>query len=69
MAASDCIMQYEQLSKRIFEKRHLRVKVTHGLAPALYSGKGLRDCVRTLLADCQLDEDFSIRHDVDVMAW
>ena len=69
MTVDDCITQYEELSKKIFGKKHLRAKITHGLAPAMYSGKGLRDCVRKLLSDRQLDEDLSMRHEADVMAW
>ena len=69
MTVDECITQYEELSKKIFGKRHFRGKITHGLAPARYSGKGLRDCVRKLLLDRQLDEDLSMRHEADVMAW
>ena len=67
VTVGDCITQYEELSTNIFGKRYLRVKVTDGLAPTMYSGKGLRDCVRNLLADRQLHED--LFHEADVMAW
>ena len=69
MTVGECITQYEKLSKRIFGESHLRVKVTHGLAPALHSGQGLRNCVRKLLSHRQLDEDLFIRYEADVMAW
>ncbi len=57
VTVGDCITRHEELSKKIFGKRYLKVKVTDGLAPTLDSGKGLRDCVRNLLADGQLHED------------
>ena len=69
MTADECITQYENLSKIIFGKRHLRGRITHGLAPARYSGKRLRNCIRKLLRDRQLDEDLSMRHEDDRIAW
>lgn len=68
ITVDECITQYEELSKNILGKRHLRIEVNHGLAPPLYSGKGLRDCIRNLLADRQLEEDLFTRHEADVMA-
>ena len=69
MTVDECITQYEELSKKIFGKTHFWGRITHGLAPARYSGKGLRDCVRKLLSNYQFDEDLSMRHEADVMAW
>ncbi len=69
MTVDDCITQYEELSKVIFGKKHLRGRMTHGLAPARYSGKCLRDCIRKLLRDHQLDENLSMRGDADKVAW
>ena len=69
MTVEECITKYEELSQKIFGKTHFWGRITHGLAPARYSGKGLRDCVRKLLSDRQFDEDLSMRHEADVMAW
>ena len=69
MTADDCITQYENLSKEIFGKRHLRGRITHGLAPARYSGKSLRNCIRKLLKDCGYSEELSMRHDNDKIPW
>ena len=68
MTADECITQYEDLSKVIFGKRHLRGRITHGLAPARYSGKCLSNCIRKLLSDRGLNEDLDMRHD-DVIPW
>ena len=69
MTVEECIMQYEELSKKIFKKQHTRGRITHGLAPARYSGKCLLGCIRKLLHDRQLDEDLSMRHEDDKIAW
>lgn len=69
MTVDECITQYEELSKVIFGKKHLRGRITHGLAPARYSGKRLRNCIRTLLSDHGLNEDLPMRHEADKVAW
>ena len=69
MTVDECITQYEELSKVIFGKKHLRGRITRGLAPAKYSGKRLRNCIQRLLRDCQLDENLSMRHETDRVAW
>lgn len=69
MTVDECITQYEELSKEIFGKKKFRGRITHGLAPARYSGKSLRNCVRRLLRDRQLDENLSMRHEADKVAW
>lgn len=69
MTVDECITQYEELSKVIFGKRHFRGRITHGLAPARYSGKRLRNCIQGLLRDRQLDENLSMRHEADRVAW
>ena len=58
MTVDECITQDEELSKKIFGKRRLRGVITHKLAPALDSGKGLRNCVQKLLSDRQLGLEF-----------
>lgn len=69
MTVDECITKYEKLSKVIFGRKHIRSRMTHGLAPARYSGKRLRNCVRTLLRDRELDEDMSMKHEADGVAW
>lgn len=68
MTVSECIAQYKELSKTIFGKKHIRGRITRGLAPARYSGKRLRNCVRKLLQDRQLDEGMSMRNAADNVA-
>lgn len=69
MTVDECITQYEKLSRVIFGRKHIRSRITHGLAPARYSGKRLRNCVRTLLRDRELGEDMSMRHEANGAAW
>lgn len=70
MSVEECIGQYEMLSKTIFGKKHFRGRITRGLAPARYSGKRLRKCIRTLLRERQLDENLLMRHhEDDRVAW
>src|SRR5271163_725421 len=49
MPVEDCITQYRDLSTKIFGKKHIRGRITHGLNPSRYSGKRLRECVEHLL--------------------
>ena len=69
LTVEECIIKYEELSKVVFGKKHLRGRISFGLANARYSGKGLRNCVRDLLRERQLDEDLLMKHDADKMAW
>ena len=51
MTLEGCIRAYHDLSKEIFGRkhRHLRGKITHGLAPTRYSGSHLEFCIRDLI--------------------
>lgn len=69
MTVDECIEQYEGLSREIFGNKHFRGRITHGLAPARYSGKRLPNCVRKLLRDRHLDEDLSMKDEADGVAW
>ena len=69
MTVDECITQYQELSKEISGKKHFRGRITLGLAPARYSGKRLRNCIRGLLRDRQLDENLPIAHEGDRVAW
>ena len=69
MTIKECIAKYEGLSQIIFGKKHLRGRITHGLAPARYSGKCMRRCIRDLLSERQLDEDLLMNNEGDEIAW
>ena len=69
MTVDDCITQYQKLSKVVFGKKHFGGRITHGLAPARYSGKRLRNCVRELLRHRHLDEDLPMANQDDKVAW
>lgn len=69
MTVDECITQYERLSKEIFEKKHLRGRITRGLAPTRYSGKRLQKCIRDLLCERNLDENLSMEHKTDKVPW
>ena len=69
LTVEECITKYEELSRVVFGKKHLRGRISFGLANARYSGKGLRNCVRNLLRERQLDEDLSMKHNADKVAW
>lgn len=69
MTVDECVKQYEELSKVIFGKKHFRGRITHGLAPARYSGKRMQNCIKKLLRERKLDENLSMRHEADRVAW
>lgn len=69
MTVDECIEQYECLSKLVFGKKHFRGRITHGLAPAKYSGKGLQKCVQDLLRLRKLDANLLMKNDNDKVAW
>lgn len=69
MTTEECIEQYEKLSKIVFGKKHMRARVTFGLAPARYSGNRLQKCIRDLLQARRLDEDLMMSHSPDSVAW
>ena len=69
MTVDECITQYEELSRVIFGRKHIRGRITHGLAPARYSGKPLQNCIQGLLRDRQLDENLSMSDEADRVAW
>ena len=62
MTVAECIKQYEDLSKEIFGKSHIRATLTMRLGHAKYSGKRLRNCVRDLLKKRNLAEDHMMKH-------
>jgi hypothetical protein len=71
MTVEECIEAYYSLSKRIFGSKHLRARVSGGLAPAKYSGWGMRECVRELIRKHRSNEDLpmSAGENRDRIAW
>lgn len=71
MMVEECISQYEDLSKIIFGKTHLRGRLTLGFGTARYSGKRLQKCIRDSLLSRHLDENMAMKHNPqsDKMAW
>jgi patatin-like phospholipase/acyl hydrolase len=71
MTLAECVKAYDELSTTIFSAKHLRARLTLGLAPAWYSGKGLEQCVVKLLKDKKFDGKlqmpFAVR--IDKIAW
>ncbi|KAL8637777.1 MAG: hypothetical protein Q9228_004992 [Teloschistes exilis] len=57
MTVEECFGQYEDLSKVIFGKKHLRGRMMFGLVTVRYSEKCLQNCIRDLLLSRQLDAD------------
>ena len=69
MTVDECIEKYESLSKNVFGKKHMRGRLTRGLAPAKYSGKNLQKCIQGLLSLRNLDENLPMKYDNDMVAW
>ena len=69
LTVDDCIAEYENVARVIFGKKHLRGRMSFGLANARYSGKRLRKCVQKLLRERGLDENESIAYDGAKTAW
>ena len=69
MTIPECIQQYEELSKEIFGKTHIRATLTMRLGHAKYSGKRLQNCVRELLKKRNMAEDYMMKHDDDRIPW
>ena len=69
MTVDECIEQYEGLSKVVFGRKHLRGRITHGLAPAKYSGKNLQQWVQRLLQQRELNENLLMKYENDKVAW
>lgn len=60
MTVDECILEYNSLASNIFGKKHLRARLNGGLAPAKYSGSRLRQCIRDLLRNRNLDQDLKL---------
>jgi hypothetical protein len=71
MTVQQCIDTYYRLSETIFGKKHLRSRVSGGLAPAKYSGSRLRDLVRGLIQEHRADENLPMfgEENRDAIAW
>ena len=71
MTVDECISAYEKLASDIFGKKHLRARLTGGLAPAKYSGSGMMRQVQTLIKDKHGNEDLKMHspREKDRIAW
>jgi hypothetical protein len=71
MTVEQCIDAYYRLSETIFGSKHLRARVTGGLAPAKYSGSRMRGCVRKLIHQYRSNKDLPMSADEngDRIAW
>lgn len=49
MTLDESIRAYHDLSKSIFGKRHIRGRITHGLAPTRYSGSHLERSIQGVI--------------------
>ena len=50
MSLEESIQAYRDLSRKIFKKRHIRGRITHGLAPTKYSGSHFERHIKDLIA-------------------
>jgi patatin-like phospholipase/acyl hydrolase len=71
MTLEECIAAYHNLSTTIFGKKHLRGRLTYGLAPSIYSGSRLRRAVCKLLKDKGFDDHLPMKYvsGRDRIAW
>jgi hypothetical protein len=76
MTVDECIHAYRSLSSVIFRKKHIRGRITRGLAPSRYSGSRMRAHVRDLIQERSLMDgrpvgELSMSSDInnDKIAW
>lgn len=71
MTLDECITAYHDLSRTIFGKKHIRGRLTLGLAPSRYSGSRLRKAVCSLLRRRGFDDTLSMNYvqGQDKIAW
>ena len=71
MTVDQCIDAYYRLSASIFGKKHLRARLSGGLATAKYSGSGMRCCVRDLIHEHRSNADLPMAagQTPDQIAW
>jgi patatin-like phospholipase/acyl hydrolase len=71
MTIDQCIAAYRDLSRTIFGAKHVRGRLTFGLAPSRYSGSRLRKAVYKLLGDRGFADDLSMTYvqGRDKIAW
>ena len=65
MNLKECIQAYHDLSRNIFGKRHLRGRITHGLAPTKYSGTCLERRTKELIESKDFEVNLPMASDVD----
>jgi hypothetical protein len=71
MTIDQCISAYRDLSRTIFGTKHIRGRLTGGLAPSRYSGSRLRRAVCRLLGKRGFDPDLPMTYvqGRDKIAW
>jgi len=70
MTVDECIKAYRDLSATIFGRKHIRGRVSGGLAVGRYSGSGMEKCVRALLHKHRSNEGLPMAADSkDKIAW
>lgn len=70
MTVDECIVAYGQLSKKIFEKKHIRGALTSGLDTSRYSGTKLRERIRQLMKSKGKDMEMCLATEgSDAIAW
>ena len=69
LTVDECITQYQELFKKIFRKKHIRGRMTLGLAPTKYCGKHLQRGVEKLLRDRRLDVDLNMAQEPNNVPW
>jgi hypothetical protein len=71
MTLDQCIAAYHDLSRTIFGKKHIRGRLTFGLAPSRYSGSRLQRAVCRLLGDRGFDNNLPMTYvqGRDKIAW
>ena len=62
MSVKECIETYQDLSRKIFIKGHLRGKLVGGLGPARYKGSRLRELVRNIIEEHAANPNLPMRH-------
>ena len=69
MSLEECIAAYRRFSKDIFQKKHLRGRLTFGFAKAKYSAGRLTRCTQKLMEDNHFSVETRMASDTDHTAW
>ena len=71
MPVEDCISAYRDFSRQIFARKHLRGRITFGLAHAMYSGHRLDNCTQDLIRKKKFEATIPMTspQESDKIAW